>query len=83
MQDSLKLPTATFKEITFHQVHRLPSKDPKKPLPKIVKFKHYKYKELVKSRGKQLKDSAYGMYDQFPKNSRTQKKTSADNETVP
>lgn len=67
MHDSLKLPAATVEEITFHRVHRLPSKDPKKPPPIIVKFEKYKHKELVKSRGNQLKNTTYGMYDQFPK----------------
>lgn len=67
MHDSLKLPAATVEEITFHRVHRLPSKDPKKPPPIIAKFEHYKHKELVKSRGNRLKNTMYGMYDQFPK----------------
>ena len=33
MQDSLKLSAAAVKEITFHRVHRLPSKNPNKPPP--------------------------------------------------
>lgn len=38
MLESLKLSKMTVKEITFHRVHRLPSKDPKKPPPIIAKF---------------------------------------------
>lgn len=67
IHDSLKLPAATVEEITFHQVCWIPSKNPKKPPPIIVKFEHYKHKELIKSRGNQLKDTTYGMYNQFLK----------------
>ena len=44
MQDSLKLSAAAVKEITFHRVHRLPSKNPNKPPPIIAKFEHFKQK---------------------------------------
>ena len=67
MFESLKLSETTVKEITFHRVHRLPSKDPTKPPPIIAKFEHYKHKELLKSRGKHLRGTKFGMNDQFPK----------------
>jgi len=35
--------------------------------PPLIIVKNSKHKELVKSRGKQLKNTTYGMYDQFPK----------------
>ena len=44
MFESLKRSETTVKEITFHRVHRLPSKDPTKPPPIIAKFEHYKHK---------------------------------------
>lgn len=66
MQSSLKIPPETANKITFHRVHRLTSKDNKAP-PIIAKFEHYKHKELVKSKGKELKGTPYGLNDQFPK----------------
>lgn len=67
MQSSLKIPPETVNRITFHRVHRLNSKDSKKPPPIIAKFEHYKHKELVKSKGKELKGTSFGLNDQFPK----------------
>ena len=38
----------------------------KGPRPIVVKFEHYQQKILVRSKGKELKDSGFGMDDQFP-----------------
>lgn len=67
MKTSLKIPEITVNEITFHRVHRLTAKDNRKPPAIIAKFEHYKHKELVKSKGKELKGTTYGLNDQFPK----------------
>lgn len=67
MQSSLKIPPETVNMITFHRVHRLTAKDKKRPPPIIAKFEHYKHKELVKSKGKELKDTPFGLNDQFPR----------------
>ena len=67
MKSSLKIPPATVNVITFHCVHCLTSKDNKKPPAIIAKFEHYKPKELVKSKGKELKDTTYGLNDKYPK----------------
>lgn len=56
---SLKLPKETVSNKTFHRVHRLGANnnqnaDTKCPRPIVAKFEHYKQKELVKSKGKEL-----------------------------
>lgn len=66
MQSSLKIPLETVNRITFHRVHRITSKNNKKPPPIIAKFEHYKHKELTKSKGKELKGTSFGLNDQFP-----------------
>lgn len=66
MVDQLKLPIDTVQSITFSRVHRMgkPSKD--RPRAIVARFEHYQQKELVKGRGRQLKNTALGMNDQFP-----------------
>lgn len=71
MLKSLQLPVTTVKDITFHRVHRLSCKDHNKPLPIIAKFEHHKHKEIIKSRGMQLKGTNFGMNDQSPEEFRT------------
>ncbi len=73
----LKIPSGTVDKITFHHVHRLGSvkKDQKHPHPIIVKFEHYKHKELVKKQGQELKGTHYGMNDQFPREIQERRKT--------
>lgn len=68
MVKQLKLPTETVDNITFHRVHRLGLKlnNPTRPRPIIVKFEHYKQKELVRQQGRQLKGTHYGLNDQYP-----------------
>ena len=44
MFKSINPAETTVKEFTFYRVHRLPSKDSKKPPVIIAKFKHYKHK---------------------------------------
>lgn len=65
----LKLPTETVKNITFQRVHRLGGKksDSGRPRPIVAKFDHFKQKMLVKSRGRELRGTHFGVNDQFPK----------------
>ena len=69
MYTSLQLRKDTVNQITFHRVHRLPplKNKPNFPPPIIAKFEHYKQKMFIKSRGKLLKGSTFGMNDQFPR----------------
>lgn len=39
----------------------------KSPRLIIVKLEHYKHKEFIKSKGKELKGTHYGINDQFPR----------------
>lgn len=66
MSDQLNLPTATVQGITFSRVHRMgrPSKD--RPRAIVARFEHYQHKELVKGRGRELRNTTFGMNDQFP-----------------
>lgn len=67
MQSSLKLPHDTVHNITFHRVHRIGAKSNSRPRSIVAKFELFKQKELVKSRGRELKGTTYGMNDQFPR----------------
>ncbi len=68
MVKQLKLSTETVNNITFHRVHRLGQKlsNAARPRPIIVKFEHFKKKELVHRQGRQLKDTHYRLNYQFP-----------------
>lgn len=63
MKTQLKLPPDTVNQITVHHVHRLGSHSNKSPQPIIIKVEHYKHKELIKSRGKELRGTHYGLND--------------------
>ncbi|XP_030583063.1 uncharacterized protein LOC115778849 [Archocentrus centrarchus] len=69
LQHQLKLPSEAVKNITFHRVHRLGGKKPdnKWPRPIVAKFEHYKQKEQVRSRGRELRGTHYSVNEQFPK----------------
>lgn len=72
MHSTLKIPKETVNNITFQRVHRLGSNnnknfDTKRPRPIVAKFEHYKQKELVKSKGKELRGTTFGLNDQFPR----------------
>ena len=69
LKKHLKLPTDVIKDITFHRVHRLGGRRPdaRRPRPIVVKFEHYKQKELVRSRGRELRGTDFSVNDQFPK----------------
>lgn len=67
LKTHLKLPPDTVKTITFHRAHRIGQQTNKGPRPIVVKFEHFKDKELIKSRGKELKGTVFGLNDQFPK----------------
>nr|XP_054588278.1 uncharacterized protein LOC129153175 [Nothobranchius furzeri] len=64
----MKIPEETVKNITFHRVHRLGARrtDSRRPRPIMAKFEHFKQKDLVKSRGRELKGKDYSV-DHFPK----------------
>ncbi|KAL0152777.1 hypothetical protein M9458_052500 [Cirrhinus mrigala] len=66
MHSNLKIPKETVEKITFHRVHHLSHQNnqiagTKRPQPIVAKFKHYKHKELVKSKGKELRGTHYGI----------------------
>lgn len=63
----LKLPEDTMKNITFERVHLIVAKrlGAGKPHPIVAKFIHFKQKEEVKSRGKELKGTDFSANDQF------------------
>lgn len=69
MQSALKLPLDSVNNIGFHRVHRLGAKvnTTGKPRAIIAKFEHFKQKELVKSKAKELKGTSFSIYDQYPK----------------
>ncbi|KAL3973955.1 proto-oncogene serine/threonine-protein kinase Pim-1 [Sarotherodon galilaeus] len=65
----LKLPEDTVKNIAFDRVHRIgPMRAATgRPRPIVAKFGHFKQKEQVKSRGRELKGTDFSVNDQFPK----------------
>ncbi len=63
----LKLPPATVQNITFHRAHRLGKQRNNGPRPIVAKFEHFKQKELVKSKGRELKGTDFGLNDQYPR----------------
>ena len=69
MQSALKLPIEPVNKVAFHRVHRLGARSDKTkgPQPIIAKFEHYLQKELIKSRGRELKGTKFGLNDQFPR----------------
>lgn len=67
LASALKIPTDTVNSITFHRVHRLGHRGGQRPRPIIAKFEHFQQKVLVKSKGRELKGTSFGMNDQFPK----------------
>ncbi|XP_037399505.1 uncharacterized protein LOC119264775 [Pygocentrus nattereri] len=69
IQTHLKLPEDTVKNIGFHRVHRLGGKRPdaRRPRPIVAKFEHFQHKELLKSRGRELRGTDFSLNDQFPK----------------
>ncbi|KAL3972575.1 adenylate kinase [Sarotherodon galilaeus] len=69
IKNHLKLPEDTVKNIVFDRVHRLgPIRAAAgRPRPIVAKFGHFKQKEQVKSRGRELKGTDFSVNDQFPK----------------
>ncbi|KAL3992408.1 hypothetical protein ACER0C_012033 [Sarotherodon galilaeus] len=65
----LKLPEDTVKNIGFERVHRIgaPKTGSGRPRPIVAKFGHFKQKEQVKSRGRELKGTDFSVNDQFPR----------------
>lgn len=69
IQNQLKLPAETVKNISFHRVHRLGGRrqENQRPRPIVAKFEHFKQKELVKGRGRELRGTNFSVNDQFPR----------------
>ncbi len=67
MSTHLKLPPDTIQNITFHRVHHLGKHTDNGPRPIMAKFEHLKQKELVKSKGKEMKGTTFGLNDQYPR----------------
>lgn len=69
MKNSLKIPQQEAESVSFHQVHRIgkSSHDSTKARPIIARFEHFRQKEWIKSRGRELKGTQFGMNDQYPK----------------
>lgn len=67
MVSALKIPAETVKNITFHRVHRLGPRGGNRHRPIIAKFEHFQQKVLVRSKGRELKGTSFGMNDQFPR----------------
>lgn len=66
MQSSLKLTQDTKQNITFHRVHHIGPQNTSETTPTVAKYEHFKQKELVKSRGMEVKGTNYGMNEQYP-----------------
>lgn len=66
MCHQLKLSQKSVHEISFLRVHRLGKKGKDKARPIIARFEHFKQKELVRSRGKDLKGTNFWINDHFP-----------------
>lgn len=69
MISKLKIPPETANTITFHRAHRLGTKNPqnKRPRPIVAKVEHYKHKQLILSKGRELKGTNFGINDQYPR----------------
>lgn len=67
MTTSLKLSKETVDSIAFARIHRLGKPRGNGPRPIIAKFERYHQKVLVKSKGRELKGTRFGMNDQFPR----------------
>ncbi|KAF7641681.1 hypothetical protein LDENG_00274890 [Lucifuga dentata] len=67
MISKLKLPPDTVDSITFHRVHRLGGPKSNRPRPIIANLKHYKHKDIIKSKARELKGSNFRINNQFPK----------------
>ncbi|KAJ8406885.1 hypothetical protein AAFF_G00291610 [Aldrovandia affinis] len=66
MSNKLKLSPEMVRDITFSRVHRMGRPVDGKFRPIITRFEHYKHKELVKRRGKELKGTSLWLNDHFP-----------------
>lgn len=67
MKTQLKIPPETLRNITFHRVHRFGKSTNASHRPIVAKFEHFQDKLLVKSKGKELKGTKFGLNEQFPK----------------
>lgn len=67
LKTQLKLSPDIVNHITFHRVHHLGPRNSKSLRPIVAKLEHYKHKELIKSKGKEPKDTQYRLNDQFPR----------------
>ena len=68
LRDKMKIPEEDVESIRFERVHRIVTRKPSsKPRPIIAKFSFYQDKEFVWSFVKNLKGTAIGIANDFPK----------------
>ena len=66
MIDTMKIPQERVDNISIDRIHRFSQSYRGKPRRIVAKFTHYKDKEEVCSFAKNLKDSEFFVYDQYP-----------------
>lgn len=68
MEESLKTDKKVVEKIDIARCHRYNQKNSKngRPRPIVARFERFKAKELIKSFGKNLKDTNFGVNDQYP-----------------
>ena len=67
MKTQLKIPPETLQSITFHRIHRFGKSTNTSHRPIVAKFEHFQDKVLVKSKGKELKGTNFGLNEQYPR----------------
>ncbi|MGH0157142.1 UNVERIFIED_CONTAM: hypothetical protein FKN15_043799 [Acipenser sinensis] len=69
MMKEVKIPVDQVQSISFHRVHRLGGNLTNSTTPRaiVAKFEHFKQKEMVKNKGRELQGTNSGMNDQFPR----------------
>jgi hypothetical protein len=66
MSTQLKLPTDVVHNVTFSRVHRIGKASGNRPQAIIAWFDEFNQKEMMKSRGRVLRNIDFGMNDHFP-----------------
>ena len=66
MSTQLKLPTDVVRNVTFSRVHRIGKASGNGPQAIIACLDKFKQKEMMKSRGRELRNTDFGMNYHFP-----------------
>lgn len=66
MSEQLNMPSEIVQGITFSLVHKMGRASKDRPHAIVACFEHYQQKELDKGRGRELRNTNFGMNDQFP-----------------